>query len=166
MYDLHLQMKIVEENQFRLVTHAGSLFFSVAAGLLGLAILTGPDWATNEIPESSITAMRWVGGVILAVAIWIANSKRVTFDADRQELVWRQRLMLIPFLSREVAAPFSSIDNIKVTHTGSGNNKGAMVHLVLADQRILRMSHLTIGRGTAKKLRERLLDWLNENKKH
>ena len=158
-------MKILEENQFRLVTHASSLFFSVAMGLLGIAILMGPDWATADIPESSAVAMRWVGGICLVLAIWVANSKRATFDADRQELVWRQRMTLFPFLYKEVEAPFSSIDNVKVINTGSGNKKRAMVHLVLSDQREIRLSHLAIGRGAAKKLRERLIDWLNENRK-
>lgn len=158
-------MKILEENQFRLVTFAGSFLFSVGIGLLGLTIFTGPDWATTEIPERSVKAMRWVGGVILGVAVWVANSKSLTFDADRQELVWRQRMTLLPFLFRQVEAPLSSIHDVKITHTGSGNKKGAMVHLVLTDKRTLRLSHLTIGRGTAKKLRTKLLDWLQANKK-
>jgi len=84
-------MKIIEKNQFRLATHDSSLLFSVAMSLFAIAIMTGPDWATNEIPESSAAAMRWTGAFFLALAIWVSNSKRLTFDADRQELVWRQQ---------------------------------------------------------------------------
>ena len=158
-------MKILEENQFRLVTFASSIVFPTVMALLGIAIFAGPDFATAEIPDSSQTAMRWVGAVMVGLAIWVANSKRAIFDADRQEIVWRQRMILFPFLCKSVEAPFSEIDDVKVIHTGSGNRKTAMIHLVLTSKRELRLTHLTIGRGAAKKLRTRLIDWLNENKK-
>ena len=158
-------MKIVEKNQFRLATHDSSFFFSVGMSLLAIAIMTGPYWATNEIPESSAAAMRWTGAFFLALAIWVSNSKRLTFDADRQELVWRQRMTLLPFLCKQVVAPLSSIEDVKVIHTGSGRKKGAMLHLVLTDQRELRLSNLVMGRGAAHKFREQLVDWIGENAK-
>ena len=40
-----------------------------------------------------------------------------------------------------------------------------MLHLVLTDQRELRLSNLALGRGTAHKLREQLVDWIDENGK-
>lgn len=158
-------MKIVEKNQFRLATHDSSFFFSVGMSLLAIAIMTGPYWATNEIPESSAAAMRWTGGFFLALAIWVANSRRLILDADRQELVWRQRMTLLPFLCKQVVAPFSSIEDVKVIHISSGRKKRAMLHLVLTDQRELRLSNLAMGRGSAHKLREQIVDWIDENGK-
>lgn len=158
------KVKIAEENQSRLITVASTNPFAIAAGLFGTVIFFGPDFATAEM-DSSGNAMRWTGAVIVGTAMWLASSKRAVFDADLQEFVWRQRMTLVPFSLKKVVASFSSITDVKITKTNADKKNGAMIHVVLDDQRELQLTHPTTGRKTARKLRARILGWINQNAK-
>ena len=157
-------MKIKLNTEDQLVTVAGSVFFSLFGFALGGLIFLGPNWATNDIPSDAATAMRWTGCVVLIFAVWTATSKTLAINRKDGLVVWRRRFTLLPmmpFLNHKIEAPLADVLDVILLRSKNGRKKLGNLNLRLKDGRELRLTHMSIDRGSAERLQEELLSWLD-----